>query len=148
MDEPKKITDEEGLKMAYASPQGEYYFDETTRTGFISGTHIDRWQDIATDLTLPFKQLDKTPRYKRVLDQVKKTQPQRLVGHSLGSAILTKIVEDNPDKYKDNVAYGSPTIKDHKDIIYKSHYGDPISSFNPVSKPTFYIGNPHSYSGF
>lgn len=95
------------------------------------------------------KMLHHTPRYKQSLDILKQnSQINTIVSHSLGSAIMTKIIEDNPRKYKGR-GYGSPTVFPHRDITYYRHYGDPFSMYNIDSKQSSSNGfNPHSYSGF
>lgn len=142
------LTDEEGLKKAYDSPNSNYINGDTL---YIAGTHT--LSDVMTDLTIPIHALHMTTRYKqseKILNENKNIK--NIVGHSLGSAILTVLKEKNENKYS-NVkgrAYGSPTILPHKDIKYFRHPGDPVSIVNVFSGATdeHYLNNPHSYAGY
>jgi hypothetical protein len=112
---------------------------------YISGTHSAH--DVITDIAIPFHILKYTDRYKQA-KQILSLNPnvKRIVGHSLGGAIMTELIKDNPGLT--GIGYGSPNVFPHPRIEYKRHRGDPVSMFNINSTQSLYIGNPHSVSGY
>ena len=107
-----KIEDRFGLTNAYRSPSGIY---RTGNTLYISGTggkdgDFERdWIDNFTKL--PFRNAQNTQKYKDVMEALKKNPDvNRLVGHSLASAVINKINEEQPDRFA-TTTYATPTIK-------------------------------------
>lgn len=108
----EKIEDRRGLWNAYSSPSGLY---KTGRTLYISGTggkDGSLRQDIIDDLLLlPTRNAHHTEKYRDAMDKLKESpEIDRLVGHSLSSAVINKINEKNPNKYV-STTYATPTIK-------------------------------------
>ena len=107
-----KIEDRLGLSNAYNSLSGLY---KTGNTLYISGTggkdgSITR--DILDDLLhLPTRNAHNTEKYKDVMEELKKSPNiSRLVGHSLASAVINKINEEQPNRFS-STTYATPTIK-------------------------------------
>ena len=106
------IEDRWGLRNAYASKSGLY---RTGSTLYISGTG-GKDGSIARDvldelLLLPTRNVGKTEKYRDVMAEFKKAQEiTRLVSHSLGSAVVNKINEEQPDRFA-TTTYATPTIK-------------------------------------
>jgi hypothetical protein len=108
----EKIEDRQGLNNAYRSPSGLY---KTGKTLFISGTggkDGSLEQDIKDDLLLlPTRNAKHTEKYKDVIEELKKSpEVTRLVGHSLASAVINKINEEQPSRFA-TTTYATPTIK-------------------------------------
>ena len=106
------IEDRQGLSNAYKSPSGMY---KTGKTLYISGTggkDGSIQQDILDDLIkLPTKNAHNTEKYKDVMEALKKNPDvTRLVGHSLSSAVINKINEEQPKRFA-TTTYATPTIK-------------------------------------
>ena len=106
------IEDRRGLWNAYSSPTGLY---KTGKTLYISGTggkdgSITR--DIMDDLLLlPTRNAHRTEQYKDAMKEINESpEVSRLVGHSLASAVINKINEEQPHKYN-TTTYATPTIK-------------------------------------
>lgn len=92
--------------------------------------------------------LDKTPRYAEAEDVLLRTGARRIVGHSLGAAIGTRLAETHSQVETGNM-YGSPTLTGNPKLHYFRHLGDPISLSSIASADTnFHFGNPHTYRGF
>ena len=107
-----KIEDRQGLTNAYRSPSGIY---RTGNTLYISGTggkDGDFEKDWIDNFSkLPFRNAHNTQKYKDVMEALKKNPDvNRLVGHSLGSAVVNTINENMPDKYQ-STTYATPAIK-------------------------------------
>ena len=69
-------------------------------------------QDIFDDLLLlPTRNAHHTEKYRDAMDMLKKSpEVDRLVGHSLASAVINKINEEQPNKFA-TTTYATPTIK-------------------------------------
>ena len=107
-----KIEDRQGLTNAYRSPSGIY---RTGNTLYISGTggkDGDFEKDWIDNFSkLPFRNAHNTQKYKDVMEALKKNPDvNRLVGHSLASAVINRINEEQPDKYQ-STTYATPAIK-------------------------------------
>ena len=108
----EKIEDRWGLSQAYGNPTGLY---KTGSTLYISGTggkDGDINQDILDDLLrLPTRNAHNTQKYKDAMDMLKKSpEVDRLVGHSLASAVINKINEEQPNRFA-TTTYATPAIK-------------------------------------
>ena len=108
----EKIEDQWGLSQAYGAPTGLY---KTGSTLYISGTggkDGDINQDILDDLLrLPTRNAHNTQKYKDAMDMIKKSpEVDRLVGHSLASAVINKINQEQPNKFA-TTTYATPAIK-------------------------------------
>ena len=108
----EKIEDRQGLNNAYRSQSGIY---RTGKTLYISGTggkdgDFGRdWKDNFTKL--PFRNAHNTQKYKDVMKALKKNPDvSRLVGHSLASAVINKINEEQPDRFA-TTTYATPAVK-------------------------------------
>ena len=107
-----KIEDRQGLTNAYRSRSGLY---KTGKTLYISGTggkDGDFEKDWIDNFTkLPFRNAHNTQKYKDVMEALEKNPDvSRLVSHSLGSAVVNKINEEQPNKFA-STTYATPTIK-------------------------------------
>ena len=108
----EKIEDRSGLHQAYGNPTGLY---KTGSTLYISGTggkDGDINQDILDDLLrLPTRNAHNTQKYKDAMEMIKKSpEVDRLVGHSLASAVINKINQEQPNKFA-TTTYATPAIK-------------------------------------
>ena len=108
----EKLEDRAGLKNAYDSPSGLY---KTGKTLFISGTtgkdgSITR--DILDDLIhLPSRNAENTEKYKDVMKMLEQSpEITRLVSHSLGSAVVNRINELQPNRFE-TTTYATPAVK-------------------------------------
>eukprot|EP00438_Fugacium_kawagutii_P002276 Skav227369 [mRNA] locus=scaffold2373:103803:107225:+ [translate_table: standard] len=107
-----KIEDRAGLTNAYRSPSGIY---RTGNTLYISGTggkDGDWEKDWIDNFTkLPFRNAERTQKYKDVMEALKNNPDvSRLVSHSLGSAVVNKINEEQPNRFA-TTTYATPTVK-------------------------------------
>eukprot|EP00438_Fugacium_kawagutii_P024635 Skav212835 [mRNA] locus=scaffold2466:221373:224323:+ [translate_table: standard] len=107
-----KIEDRAGLTNAYRSPSGIY---RTGNTLYISGTggkDGDWEKDWIDNFTrLPFRNAHNTQKYKDVMEALKNNPDvSRLVSHSLGSAVVNKINEEQPNRFS-TTTYATPTVK-------------------------------------
>ena len=107
-----KIEDRQGLTNAYRSPSGLY---KTGKTLYISGTggkDGDFEKDWIDNFTkLPFRNAHNTQKYKDVMEALKENPDvSRLVSHSLGSAVVNKINEEQPNRFA-TTTFATPTIK-------------------------------------
>ena len=107
-----KIEDRQGLTNAYRSPSGIY---RTGNTLYISGTggkdgdFTKDWIDNFTKL--PFRNAQNTQKYKDAMEALKKNPDvTRLVGHSLASAVINKINEEQPNRFS-STTYATPAVK-------------------------------------
>ena len=108
----EKIEDRWGLRNAYYSPSGIY---KTGKTLYISGTggkdgSIN--QDIMDDLLLvPTRNVHQSEKYKDAMKAINESpEVSRLVGHSLASAVINKINQEQPNRFA-TTTYATPTIK-------------------------------------
>eukprot|EP00438_Fugacium_kawagutii_P021476 Skav234985 [mRNA] locus=scaffold122:216932:219658:- [translate_table: standard] len=108
----ESIEDRRGLWNAYSSPTGLY---KTGKTLYISGTggkdgSIKR--DIMDDLLLlPTRNAHHTEKYRDAMKEINESpEVTRLVGHSLASAVINKINEEQPQRFN-TTTYATPTIK-------------------------------------
>ena len=106
------IEDRKGLNNAYASPTGLYKLNNTlyiSGTGGKDGSFVRDWMDNLGKL--PFRNAHKTEKYKDVMKELKNSPDvTRLVSHSLASAVVNTINQDQPNKYA-TTTYATPTIK-------------------------------------
>ena len=130
----EKIEDRFGLSNAYASPSGLY---KTGKTLYISGTtgkdgSITR--DIIDDLLhLPTRNAKNTEKYKDVLEELKKSpEIKRIVGHSLGSAVVNTINQNHPNKYQ-TTTYATPAVKPKRKGKQDPRHRDWRNPNDPVS---------------
>ena len=106
------IEDRKGLNNAYASPTGLYKLNNTlyiSGTGGKDGSFVRDWMDNLGKL--PFRNARRTEKYKDVIKELKNSPDiTRFVSHSLGSAVVNTINQDQPNKYA-TTTYATPTIK-------------------------------------
>ena len=107
-----KMEDRFGLSNACNSPSGLYVSGNTLYISGTGGKNGSITRDILDDLIhLPTRNADKTEKYKDVMEALKKNPDvSRLVGHSLASAVINKINEEQPNKFA-STTYATPTIK-------------------------------------
>ena len=130
----EKVEDRFGLSNAYASPSGLY---KTGKTLYISGTtgkdgSITR--DIIDDLIhLPTRNAENTEKYKNVIEELKKSpEIKRIVGHSLGSAVVNTINQNHPNKYQ-TTTYATPAVKPKRKGKQDPRHRDYRNPNDPVS---------------
>eukprot|EP00438_Fugacium_kawagutii_P036448 Skav213609 [mRNA] locus=scaffold1971:127708:131034:+ [translate_table: standard] len=106
------IEDRRGLWNAYSSPSGMY---KTGKTLYISGTggkNGSITRDIMDDLLLlPTRNAHRTEKYHDAMKEIHESpEITRLVLHSLASAVVNKINEEQPNRFH-TTTYATPTIK-------------------------------------
>ena len=107
-----KIEDRRGLWNAYNSKSGIY---KTGNTLYISGTggkDGSITQDVLDDLLLvPTRNVHHSEKYKDAMKEINESpEVNRLVEHSLASAVVNKINQEHPNKFA-TTTYATPTIK-------------------------------------
>ena len=119
------IEDRKGLNNAYASPTGLYKTGNTlyiSGTGGKDGSFVRDWMDNLGKL--PFRNARSTEKYKDVMKELKKSPDvTRLVSHSLASAVVNTINQDQPTKYA-TTTYATPTIKPKRKGKQNPHHKD------------------------
>ena len=151
-----KIEDRWGLRNAYYSPSGIY---KTGKTLYISGTggkDGSTNQDIMDDLLLvPTRNVHHSEKYKDAMKAINESpEVSRLVGHSLASAVINKINQEQPNRFA-TTTYATPTIKgkrkgkqDPRRLDYRNKHDivsaldgyavtQDINEFNPLVAHTF-----------
>ena len=130
----EKLEDRAGLKNAYDSPSGLY---KTGKTLFVSGTtgkdgSITR--DILDDLIhLPSRGAERTEKYKDVMKMLEQSpEITRLVGHSLGSAVVNTLDQNFPNKYE-TTTYATPAVKPKRKGKQNPKHRDYRNPNDPVS---------------
>ena len=130
----EKLEDRQGLKNAYDSPSGLY---KTGKTLYISGTtgkdgSITR--DILDDLIhLPSRSAENTEKYKDAIKMLEKNpQVTRLVSHSLGSAVVNRINELQPNRFQ-TTTYATPAVKPKRKGKQDPRHRDFRNPNDPVS---------------
>ena len=110
---------------------------KTGKTLYISGTtgkdgSITR--DIIDDLIhLPTRNAENTEKYKDVIEELKKTpEIKRIVGHSLGSAVVNTINQNHPNKYQ-TTTYATPAVKPKRKGKQDPRHRDYRNPNDPVS---------------
>jgi hypothetical protein len=139
------ILDKDGLSKAYGRESKLYTHGDTL---YIAGT--SSVQDVWDDLKIPFKQTDKSMRYKNAVALLK-TNPdiKNVVGHSLGGSVALELQQNFPDrKFKSNT-YGAPVISTTAAPNRFRNYFDPVSMLDRGAKSTINVGlNPHTFGNF
>ena len=130
----EKLEDRAGLKNAYDSPSGLYV---TGKSFFVSGTtgkdgSITR--DILDDLIhLPSRSAENTEKYKDAIKMLEKNpQVTRLIGHSLGSAVVNTLNQNFPNKYE-TTTYATPAVKPKRKGKQNPKHRDYRNPNDPVS---------------
>lgn len=119
-------------------------------TLYVAGTRLDKgfgvaMEDLLSDAALPFVGVRYTPRYLDAAAAVQVFNPTRLVGHSLGGAIVAELGHDYAKRY---VAYGTPSVSMLADPFgtRRSRLGDFVSAFDGSSVTDASLSLwPHSY---
>lgn len=146
-----------GLDAAYYHKDG-VYVDRGQRTIYVAGTRPNL-NDIVTDITeVPTSGTSNSARYGLVQNYVAQLvakdasagippRPIKLVGHSLGSAVVGQYMADHPkNKQLEAFVYDWPTVSIYqkdKRIVDQTHYFDPVSALDFSAHHS--IGIPHSY---
>ena len=130
----EKLEDRQGLKNAYDSPSGLY---KTGKTLFISGTtgkdgSITR--DIIDDLIhLPTRSAERTEKYKDAIKMLEQSpEITRIVGHSLGSAVVNTLDQNFPNKFE-TTTYATPAVKPKRKGRQDPRHRDFRNPNDPVS---------------
>jgi hypothetical protein len=107
-----KIEDRRGLWNAYDSPSGLYKTGDTLYIAGTGGKDGSLSKDIMDDLLLvPTRNVKHSEKYQDVAKYLKDNPDVKcLVSHSLASAVVNKINQEQPDKYA-TTTYATPTIK-------------------------------------
>jgi pimeloyl-ACP methyl ester carboxylesterase len=145
------IDEREGLRRAYQQGHAYSHGNEL----FIAGSHTARdWYDDVTKIP-PWRYFFGGPhsieRYQAAKKAFDATQPERVVGHSLGGAVALQLQKENPEVK--SRTYGAPVV----DFTGSSqdrfrHYGDPVSILDRGAQSTVDwapfshgLSGPHSY---
>ena len=148
------ISDAEGLYKSYRTGTGLYKFGNTLYVSGTSGKNLAN--DIFSDIFhIPFNRLEESERYKDAYEMLQ-TSPEvtRLVGHSLGSAVVKVLNKNSNDKYAENL-YSSPiislpssTARDDNHLNFRTAL-DPVAVLDTgsITVPQGTL-NPHSYFNF
>ena len=154
-----KIEDRLGLSNAYNSPSGLYVSGNTLYISGTGGKDGSITRDILDDLIhLPTRNAHNNEKYKDVMAELKKhPDVSRLVSHSLGSAVVNKINEEQPNRFS-TTTYATPTIKPRRKgkqdprRIDLRNPNDPVSMLDGYAITSDHKGfNPliqHSYLQF
>eukprot|EP00438_Fugacium_kawagutii_P004179 Skav215911 [mRNA] locus=scaffold226:34146:36774:- [translate_table: standard] len=155
----EKMEDRWGLTNAYRSPSGIYRSGKTlyiSGTGGKDGDFVKDWIDNFTKL--PFRNAHHTQKYRDAMDALKKNPDvTRLVGHSLASAVINKVNEEQPQRFN-TTTYATPTItkkrhgkQDPRRLDFRNH-NDIVSIFDGYAETSnFSDRNPiiaHTYKNF
>jgi hypothetical protein len=139
------ITDKEGLTKAYGRQSKLYTHADTL---YIAGT--SSIQDIWDDLKIPFKQTDKSMRYRNAVAALKvNPNIMNVVGHSLGGSVALELQKNFPDrKFKSNT-YGAPVLSRTAADNRFRNYFDPVSIMDRGATNSVNVGfNPHTFTNF
>eukprot|EP00438_Fugacium_kawagutii_P017939 Skav236599 [mRNA] locus=scaffold3534:80688:83717:- [translate_table: standard] len=155
----EKMEDRWGLTNAYRSPSGIYKSGKTLYISGAGGKDGDINRDILDDLLLlPTRNAHHTQKYRDAMNALKENPDvSRLVGHSLASAVINKINEEQPNRFN-STTYATPTIKkkrhgkqDPKRLDFRNPH-DIISILDGYAETSNFQGiNPliqHSYKQF
>jgi len=141
--------------MAYSSFKGMHTADDGTL--YVAGTRTLQhafWRDMWDDMKLPYAGVvpstgvRNTFRYNEVKTQIQANpRINRLVGHSLGGAVVRAIAEDYPNQIKDYEVYGTPGVRLTGNDPHSFRYRfDPISIFDRAAQSRGFATNPHGYT--
>jgi hypothetical protein len=170
--EPPKnsgLSDEEGLRRAYASPDNIYvdgdrmYVAGTTPSplGDSLASTVRNTREFIQDWTdniekLPLNLTKATKRYQQAYRAlVKNPQVTTLIGHSLGGAVVNEMGVSEPDKYKTR-SYSAPVFRwdlpnDENHQRFRT-LGDPVASMdrwaNVVKKDSWNPISLHDFRNF
>eukprot|EP00438_Fugacium_kawagutii_P011665 Skav232199 [mRNA] locus=scaffold3716:120973:123676:- [translate_table: standard] len=106
------IEDRRGLWNAYSSPSGLYKHGKTLYISGTGGKDGSITRNIMDDLLLlPTRNAHHTEKYRDAMKEIDESpEVSRLVGHSLASAVIKKINQEQPNKFH-TTTYATPTIK-------------------------------------
>ena len=106
------IEDRRGLWNAYSSPTGLYKIDKTLYISGTGGKNGSITRDIMDDLLLvPTRNVHHSEKYKDAMKEINESpEITRLVSHSLASAVVNKINQEQPNRFH-TTTYATPTIK-------------------------------------
>ena len=108
----EKLEDRAGLKNAYDSPSGLYKMGKTLYISGTTGKDGSITRDILDDLIhLPSRSAENTEKYKDAIKMLEQSpEITRLVSHSLGSAVVNRINELQPNRFQ-TTTYATPAVK-------------------------------------
>ena len=146
----KRISDKEGLDIAYKQKNGLYNYGDTL---YIAGTKT--LNDIIDDLKIPFHATKYSQRYldaeKYVAHPV--SDIKHVVGHSLGGAVSLELQKNYP--HLRSTTYAAPTISTPWDTT-NSRYRNPTDVVSILDQGATHVSNKitldpfenHSYHNF
>ena len=134
------MEDRVGLDRAYARDDG-VYVDGAAE--YIAGTKS--FGDAVDDLSIPLHMTRGTARYESAARTLAANpQVRRVIGHSLGGAVVMQLQEDIPSL--NSRTYGAPALSFSGSGERFRSLGDPISMFDFGARETApTTWNPHSY---
>ena len=144
------ITDAEGLRRAYE--QGDAYTHG--KTLYVAGSHTARdWMDDVTRIPFwrgLFGGSKAIHRYQMAQQAARETQPETVVGHSLGGAVALQMQKEQPEL--STRTYGAPVFDPlgrNPGDRYRSRF-DPVSildrgATSTLDPPAANISSFHSY---
>ena len=137
------ITDKAGLEKAYGRESKVYTNGDTL---YIAGT--SSIQDIWDDLKIPFKQTDKSLRYKNAAAALKANRDiANVVGHSLGGSVALELQKNFPERNFKSNTYGAPVLSITPADNRFRNYFDPVSFLDQGAVNSVNVGlNPHTFS--
>lgn len=136
------MSDQEGLRRAYADVNGVHHEGDTLYIAGSRGTFLLS-RDWRNNLRIPLGMVDTTPRYKTAVSFLQLyPHTQRLVGHSLGGSVAKNLARSAGLQYE---IYSAPAVTWTDDPHSHRHYGDPVSMLDRGARDTLHFGSPHSY---
>jgi hypothetical protein len=143
------ILDKDGLDKAYSKESKLYTHGDTL---YIAGT--SSLQDVWDDLKIPFRQTDKSMRYKNASALLKVNRDiTNVVGHSLGGSVALELQQNFPERNFKTNTYGAPVFSatpagTATGNRYRNYF-DPISFLDRGANSSINIGlNPHTFGNF
>lgn len=132
-------SDRKGLDAAYLSPDGIVIDGDRM---YIAGTKT--MKDWIQDLYIPLRKVEKHSRYKAASSKMSPAI-REVVGHSLGGAVVAKLIEDRSDLH--GRAYNAPLarVRPTQNMEHYANVFDPASVLDFRANRSFTLGQPHSY---
>ena len=134
------MDDKAGLDEAHQTTEGTYAKGDTL---YIAGTKS--FGDVLDDIAIPLGMTNTTARH-RDAALVLNANPRirRVVGHSLGGAVVMQLQKDNPKLQA--VTYGAPVFSMSGSVDRYRELGDPVAALDFGATSSLPTGwNPHSY---
>ena len=128
------LEDRQGLKNAYDSPSGLYKVGKTLYISGTTGKDGSITRDILDDLIhLPTRNAENTEKYKDAIKMLEQSpEITRLIGRSLGSAVVNTLNQNFPNKYQ-TTTYATPAVKPKRKGKQDPKHRDFRNPNDPVS---------------